>query len=283
MNMKFLCGVAALIVAGTSQAAFADDAPAAAAAPTPEFTINGTAAVVSQYRFRGLSQSDNKAAFQGSITVTDKSGFYIATWGSSGAGNKQYADGVTSYASPNNGTEIDVYGGYSKTIMGFTLDGGGYGYLYPNEPTANLYEIYGDITKAYGPLGFKAGLNWAPKQHYFTAAGSEHHYSMYEYGEMTFTPTQAPAVTVHGHLGHTGGGLDYIKEYIDYTAGVSYKWKALTFDISGVGTNIGTKSIRKYLVAGGAAESDAVEGSELNEALYRPAKSVAVVSVTASF
>lgn len=274
MNMKFLCGVAALVIAGTSQAAFADDAPAAAAAPTPEFTITGSAAVVSQYRFRGLTQSDNKPAVQASITVTDKSGFYIATWGSSGSGNRD--DGMgTFYASPNNGTEIDVYGGYSKTLAGFSLDGGLYGYIYPNEPLANLYEVYGDVSKSYGPIGVKVGLNWAPKQHYFTAAGSEHHYSMYEYGELTYSPAKLPALTLHSHLGHTGGGLDYVKEYIDYTAGVGYKWKSLTFDVSAVGTNISKTDARSYV---GALAPDAAKVS-----VYRVGKAVPVFSVTASF
>jgi len=276
MNKKFLCGVAALIVAGSSQAAFADDAPAAAAAPTPEFTITGSAAVVSQYRFRGLTQSDNKPAVQASITVTDKSGFYVSMWGSSGAGNRIDDGTGVFYASPNNGTEIDVYGGYSKTLAGFTLDGGAYGYIYPNEPLANLYEIYGDVSKSYGPIGVKVGLNWAPKQHYFTAAGSEHHYSMYEYGELTYSPAKLPALTLHSH---TGGGLDFVKEYIDYTAGVGYKWKSLTFDISAVGTNISKKDARSYVGTLGTPEITA----NAKTSIYRYGKAVPVFSITASF
>src|SRR6201991_796921 len=103
--------------------AFADDAPAAPAAPASPFTITGSAGVWSQYRFRGISQSDNKPAFQGSLTLTHKSGFYLSTWGSSANANDAVNIG---------GTEIDVYGGYSHSFRnGFTVDGGLYGYLYP--------------------------------------------------------------------------------------------------------------------------------------------------------
>ncbi|MBC7493041.1 MAG: hypothetical protein H7241_11460, partial [Novosphingobium sp.] len=59
--------------------AFADDAPTA---PPPDVTITGAASVVSQYRFRGLAQSDNKPVVQATATLTHKSGFYVAFWGS---------------------------------------------------------------------------------------------------------------------------------------------------------------------------------------------------------
>ena len=50
------------------------------------FTINGTATVVTDYRFRGISQTDKNAAIQGSITVTHESGLYATVWGSSVSG-----------------------------------------------------------------------------------------------------------------------------------------------------------------------------------------------------
>ena len=254
MKIKFLCAAAVLAVSGAAQAAYADDAApaAAAAAPTPEFTVTGSAAFVSQYRFRGFAQTENRPTAQASITVTDKSGFYVSAWGSG--------------SSFNYGSEIDVYGGYSKTLKdGITLDGGLYGYLYPNFSPDNAYELYGDISKSIGPVGLKAGVNWAPAQPYFTTLNTPHHYDVYEYGEITYTPTALPALTLHGHLGHTGGGFDVTKDYIDYVVGLGYKWKNLTFDISGTGTNLSTKST--------------------NAAGYRHglAKSVAVFSITANF
>lgn len=216
--------------------AFADDAaPAPAPAPAPEFTVTGSVDVASQYRFRGISQSDNKPVIQGSLTITHASGFYLSTWGSSASANNAVNIG---------GTEIDVYAGYSHAFKnGVTIDGGLYGYIYPGSSKAvgiseNYYEVYGDVSKAWGPITAKAGINWAPDQSYFKDWGTATRYSVYEYGELSYSPANTPW-TIHTHLGHTGGGFDYVgHQYLDFVAGVSYKWKSLTFDVSGVGTNV---------------------------------------------
>src|ERR1700739_131860 len=82
---KYLLGTAAVLLA-TAAPAFADDqtpAPAPAPAPTPEITFNASVALVTDYRFRGVSQTDKGVAVQAGATITDKSGFYISFWGSS--------------------------------------------------------------------------------------------------------------------------------------------------------------------------------------------------------
>jgi uncharacterized protein (TIGR02001 family) len=119
--------IAATLLVGTAFAAtpaLADDAPAS------PFTITGSAAVASQYRFRGLAQSDNKPVVQGAITLAHSSGFYISTWGSSATGNDVVNIG---------GTEIDVYGGWTHALgkSGVTFDGGVYGYIYPGFTPGN--------------------------------------------------------------------------------------------------------------------------------------------------
>lgn len=283
MKMKFMSAVAALAIGFASEAAFADDAPAAApAAPTPEFTITGAAAIVSQYKFRGLTQSDSRPTVQATFTVSHKSGFYISMWGSGGSGNRDDGNG-NFYASPNNGTEIDVYGGYTHALgkSGVTIDGGLYGYIYPNETANNLFEVYGDLTKSYGPISAKIGLNWAPKQHYFNYFQTPTRYSMYEYGELGYTPAKVPALNFHSHLGHTGGGLNFVKEYIDYTVGVGYKWKALTFDISAVGTNITHRDVGRT-IGFDEGEGGNFRNNEINST-YRYGKLAPVGSITASF
>lgn len=242
--------------------AFADDA----AAPASPFTITGSAALLSQYRFRGISQSDNKAVVQGAFTITHSSGFYLSTWGSSASANNAVNIG---------GTEIDVYGGYSKTISGFTLDGGLYGYIYPGSQHAvgiseSYYEVYGDVSKAYGPVTAKAGINWAPNQSYFKDFATATRHNVYVYGELGLALPNFP-VAFHSHLGHTAGGFDYltnngVKQYLDYTVGATYKWKALAFDLSVVGTNVSKR-----------------DTSLLDNDFHRAAKTVLVGTISASF
>lgn len=78
--------------------ALAADAPAAAS----PHTFTGNLALVSDYRFRGLSQTGKQAAIQGSIDYAHVSGFYLGTW----------ASGINANQYPNATMEWDLYGGY---------------------------------------------------------------------------------------------------------------------------------------------------------------------------
>lgn len=242
----------------------AEAAPAASA-----FTITGSAAIVSQYRFRGISQSDNKPAVQGTFTVAHASGLYVSVWGSSASANNAVNIG---------GTEIDVYGGYTHALgkSGVTIDAGLYGYIYPGSSKAvgideSYYEIYGSLSKTFGPVIAKAGVYWAPSQRYFNRFATPTRYNMYEYGELSASIPNTP-LALHGHLGHTGGGFDYAgHDYIDYTVGASLKWKALTFDLSLVGTDLSRRDTAAFDLAGGTTD------------YHRAAKPVLVGSITASF
>src|SRR3546814_10492448 len=75
-------------------------------------TITGSAAVVSDYRFRGVSQTGEEAAIQGSIGISHESGLYAGVWGSSvdlGA-----TDGVV-FDDLN--TKLDAYVGYKREVV----------------------------------------------------------------------------------------------------------------------------------------------------------------------
>ena len=111
--------------------AFADDAPTD---PPKAVTINATAAIVSDYRFRGVSQTNKQFAIQGSITVTHESGFYVSAWGSSTSG---YV-----VAGGNAKQEIDFIAGYSKTFNGVKLDGGVLYYFYPRDKTPGIHSDF---------------------------------------------------------------------------------------------------------------------------------------------
>jgi uncharacterized protein (TIGR02001 family) len=263
---NFVSVSAAALLAGLFAApALAEDA---APASTPEFTITGSAAVTSQYRFRGISQSDNKPAVQAAFTVSHASGLYVSFWGSSASANNAVNIG---------GTEIDAYAGYAHTFKnGFTVDGGLYGYIYPGSGRAvgiseNYWEVYGDVSKVFGPVTAKVGVNWAPKQSYFNNWATATRYSVYKYGELNLSLPNT-AFTVHSHVGHTAGGLGYLgKQYLDFNVGTAYKWKALTFDLSIVGTDV-KKS-----------DTAAFDAAANTHDFWRAAKTVVVGTISASF
>jgi uncharacterized protein (TIGR02001 family) len=276
-SLRSLLSTCAFIAALGTTPAFAQAAsdqpaapsPAQPAAPASAFTITGSAGVWSQYRFRGISQSDNKPVVQGAFTITHSSGFYISTWGSSASANNAVNLG---------GTEIDVYGGYSHAFAksGVTIDGGLYGYIYPGSEHAvgiseSYYEVYGDVSKAFGPVTAKVGVNFAPNQSYFRDFETATRHNVYVFGELGFALPNSP-FSLHSHVGHTGGGFDYAgTDYIDYTVGATYKWKALAFDLSVVGTNISKNDTRPFDLA---LDTDDFR---------RAAKTMLVGSVSASF
>ena len=227
----------ALLLAASATPAFADDAPTA---PPPAVTVNATAAVVSDYRFRGVSQTDKGFALQGSITVTHESGFYVTAWGSS----------VSGYvvAGGNARQEIDLIGGYSKTFDGVKLDGGVLYYFYPRDPTpgvhSDFFEPYFDVSKTFGPVSAKATINYAPKQKALRLDQSTgpNHDNVYLAGDFAAAIPKTP-LGLTAHIGHSFGpswlATDTFgnKGYTDWALGGTVTWKQLTFGVSYVDTD----------------------------------------------
>jgi uncharacterized protein (TIGR02001 family) len=123
--------------------ATAQTAPAAAPkAPEPAYTVSYNIGAVSDYRFRGISQTSKGAAVQGGADVAFKNGAYLGAW----ASNVKW---VRSYNGASKGQlELDVYGGYKGEIAkNLTYDLGAIAYVYP-----------GNNSGAAGTLGDGTGI-----------------------------------------------------------------------------------------------------------------------------
>ncbi len=106
-----------------------------------ESSLSYNVGVVSDYRYRGISQSRLKPALQGGIDYADKSGFYVGAWGST---IKWIKD-----AGGDAPVEIDLYGGYKGAVGDVAYDVGFLRYEYTRNhlsPTANTNEVYGAVT-----------------------------------------------------------------------------------------------------------------------------------------
>ena len=121
---------------------------AQAKAPEPDFSLSYNVGAVTDYRYRGISQSRLKPALQGGIDLAHKSGFYLGTWAST---IKWVKD-----AGGDAPVEIDLYGGYKATVGPVGLDVGALRYYYPNSSLAvspNTTEVYAAGT--WGPATLK--------------------------------------------------------------------------------------------------------------------------------
>jgi uncharacterized protein (TIGR02001 family) len=118
-------------------------------------TLSFNASVVSDYRYRGISQSRLKPAVQGGVDYAMDSGFYVGAWGST---IKWIKD-----AGGDANAEFDLYGGYKTEIAsGLTLDVGLLQYVYPSNklnPSANTLEGYGALS--YGPATLKISRSFS--------------------------------------------------------------------------------------------------------------------------
>jgi uncharacterized protein (TIGR02001 family) len=115
--------------------AFAEDAK-----PYNEVSFN--AALTSDYRYRGVSQTRLQPALQGGADYTNNpTGLYLGTWLSTIKWTKD--------AGGSGDVEWDIYGGTRGEIAGgVSYDFGVLAYVYPSNglnPDANTTEIYGQF------------------------------------------------------------------------------------------------------------------------------------------
>ena len=222
---KSILGLSAVALAVLSVPAFAQDEPA------PALTVTGSAAVVSDYRFRGISQTDKRFALQGGLTVTHESGFYVSTWGSS----------IDDYVAAGSDQELDLIAGYSRTFGAATVDVGVLYYYYPGSGGANtdFVEPYASIKGTFGPATAKLSAAYAPKSRALSVDGGlTREDNLYVAGDLAVSVPSTP-LGVSAHLGHSFGPsyLTIGDEYTDWSVGATYTWSHLTFGVSYVDTD----------------------------------------------
>ena len=207
-------------------------APAFAAELGGGFTVNGGATLVSDYRFRGISQTDKRFAAQGTFTLGHSSGLYATIWGSS------VDDYVYGGATDQ---EVDFIIGYRRTFGGTTLDVGLLYYYYPGSsaitPTnSDFFEPYVSVSHSFGPVTAKVTANYAPSQSALSI-GAGNQDNLYLAGDLS--ASLGNGFGIAAHLGHSFGPsyLTIGTAYTDWNLGVSYTTGALTLGVQYVDTD----------------------------------------------
>ena len=118
MNRKLLALASATVaiaaLAPLAQAQTAAPAPAPAPAETSPLSLNIGA--VTEYRYRGISQTRFKPALQGGADYAFSSGFYVGTWLSTIKWIKD-AGQIAAVDVGSANVEWDLYGGYKGEIV----------------------------------------------------------------------------------------------------------------------------------------------------------------------
>ncbi|KQN36604.1 hypothetical protein ASG37_13530 [Sphingomonas sp. Leaf407] len=276
--MRFSTFLPAAILAATA----AVPAMAQETAPPEPITVSGSASVASDYRFRGVSQSDKNVAVQGGITIAHESGLYIGTWGSNLAGWGTFGGA---------NLELDLIAGYKHTFDTATVDAGVTWYTYPGgADETDVVEFYGKLSGTAGPATLTAGVFYAPKQTslgLFTrsltpliAGDGSRQDNIYLSGDAAAGVPNTP-VTLKAHIGYSDGNpglgpngtsLAPTGKYWDWSLGADFTYKNLTLGVAYVDTDISDREAL-YLTPN---FSKTTNGSPI-------AASTGVVSLTAAF
>lgn len=220
IKMSLLSAAVASSIGAMSAPALADDS----------VSVSGNFGIVSDYRFRGYSQTFGKPAVQGGIDLSLPMGFYLGTWMSNVSGN-QYMNGA--------GLEWDLYGGYTYTVNAdLSLDVGGLYYYYPGayspdgsggQTKYNTFEWHVAGTYKWFTLKYSQTTN-----DWFGVADSKGS----GYIELNGSYPVTDKISLNAHVGHQKVKNSSSSDYTDWSLGASYDLKGWGLGLTYVDTNV---------------------------------------------
>jgi uncharacterized protein (TIGR02001 family) len=187
--------------------------------------ISANVTMISDYTFRGISQTDEHGAIQGGFDYAHDSGFYAGTWMS----NVDFGDGGGS-------TETDYYGGWAGSTGDWGYDFGVIYYDYWNDADLDYLELA--VKVSWKDLS--VGANYSdefgkdgPKYWYF---GADYSYSLMD------------NLSLDLHAGYSDADADDFWEdgedtYSDWSIGVSTSYFGLDWSLAYVDTSLNDTDI----------------------------------------
>ena len=176
--------------------------------------------VVSDYLFRGISQTHGGPAIQGGADYAFSNGLYVGAWASSISWVKNWTG--------DGSLEIDVYGGYKGSIspdLGF--DVGYITYNYPGKGPANAGLANPNTQELYAALSYKwltAKYSYATSSHFvgwFGGAALNENTRGSDYLELNANYDMGDGWTLIGHIGTQKIKSNSPASYTDWKVGAS--------------------------------------------------------------
>lgn len=197
---------------------------AVSTAQAVEVTTTANANITTDYKFRGISQTNAGPAFQGGFDAAFSNGFYVGNWNSN----------ISNLAGPSSGLEMDFYGGYAGSLAnGIGYDVGALYYFYEgvpvaaNGPETDTLELYGKVSYANA----YAKLSYAVSDDYFatTTLDGSNKLSGSTYLDLGYTLPLSDSLSLTAHYGLTTYDKDIVQvgaerfdSYSDYSLAATY-------------------------------------------------------------
>jgi uncharacterized protein (TIGR02001 family) len=196
-------------------------------------TFTGNLNLVSEYRYRGISQTNNKPAVQGGFDYAHASGVYVGTWLTNVSWLSDGGAGTVS-----NSLEWDIYGGYKGAVGDFGYDVGLLYYYYPGKYPAGFnspdtLEAY--IAGSYKTVTLKYSHAMTDLFGFIDSKGAG-------YLDLTATYDLGNGFGLVGHYGYqmvpsTNGRARSDCSYGDWKVGVTTEVVGMTVGLSYIGTD----------------------------------------------
>lgn len=196
-----------LTVAAVAIAACAMSSSAKADTQIGDFNISANAGILTDYVYRGVSQSDEGPAVQGGFDVNHNSGLYAGIWGS----NVDFNDGDEA------SVEIDYYAGYANSFHGVNYDLGVIYYTYPganDDLDYDFVEFSGALGYDFDVAAVSGSVNYSPD--FFGSTGDAVYYAAAL--DIPVPPVQS--LVFSAHVGHQT--IDDGVDYTDWSLGLGY-------------------------------------------------------------
>lgn len=201
--------------------------------------VSGNVSMTSDYRFRGISQTDTQLAVQGGFDVAYDSGVYVGIWGS----NVDFA----------NSLELDYYVGYAGELSdSVSYDLGFIYYDYPGTDDT-VRTLSGDAEDDYAEVYASVSVNdftlgFAYSNDYYLETGDFY----YVYGDYSFALPHDISLDLHyGYNDFEYSSTDsnakdaeqaFLSDgedsYSDYSIGVSKEFAGVGVSLTWVDTDL---------------------------------------------
>jgi len=205
----------------------------ARSADAPELGIlSGYGAIASDYRFRGISQSNRAWATQAQLNWSISDGYYAGTWIS-----KTNWNGLAGKLDHSPTYEVDLYAGKHFDLGGSDLNVEAYYYAYPDarpsvfgttKPASYVEGIF-QLSHTFGALALTATGAVSPELSFGGGTGG--------YVEGTASYPLADWLTLSGNIGHQWA-QNAPSDYSHFDLGLTASWRNWSLDMRGAGTDL---------------------------------------------
>lgn len=242
----------------------------AADAPASPHTVTSNVGVVSNYVFRGITQTSGAPAIQGGMDYAHASGLYAGVWGS----NVSWIADSGTVGSGSVTMELDTYLGFKKSItddIGYDVGYIRYNYLGSKYVAAAGYAL-ADTAEVYAALSYKfltAKYSYSVLSQFLTVADEKGTDYIELNANYTIPDTAYTLIAHYGKQTYKSPGATTLSAtgtatYSDYKVGVAK-------DISG------------YVVTAAYTSTDAKDGGFYTYSSSNWGRGVVAVSLTHAF